>query len=314
MSLPRVAILTCSYRRAEIFRLFLRSLHRALSPYLDRAQFHLFVGGDEADDGGQNRQILESARLSQTWVAFPNRPLGRKWQTVLAKARSVGFDYALILGSDDLICHRLVAAYLELMACGYDDVAVRDLYFLDAESLRLIYYPGYRDGHPYKTIGAGRLLSRRVIDALDGNLWNPDLDRALDRSLHENLRDVERKEILLSCRESGFTVLDIKSPQNLWTFRRYAKDRRSEGMPGLPFVTERFGLDAATELVSLKKKLRRQYARRAMAPVAGAIRTAKEKLHPLSFRLYLQRLRRIATLVIGDKKKGAVSIPRPRSN
>lgn len=122
------------------------------------------------------------------YVEVPNEPLGAKFNAALALAlrEYPDLDAVLIVGSDNLIATPLLDTMAEIDA---DVAGLLDAYEYHPDTYQVCHWPGYcdeiskRDGNPLRTnepVGSCKLVSRRMIDPMDGKLWPPDGNRSLD--------------------------------------------------------------------------------------------------------------------------------------
>lgn len=144
------------------------------------------------------------------YVMASNNLLGRKWNYGLRKAKEHDFDYLMILGSDNLISDCLIDKYKEHE--GVDMIGVKDFYIFDSVIKKVKYFEGYLEE---MSIGAGRLINRRVINNID-KLWGNWLKKGLDTNCSAKVKKSGFTEIVIELGSS--VVLDIKSGTNIHSF------------------------------------------------------------------------------------------------
>lgn len=154
------------------------------------------------------------ARYGVKWVMHENLPLGKKKNAGLVAAQCLDFDYLMEIGSDDLVTDELLTQYVEYLEV-HDFFGISDAAYIESESgecRRLI--------TDKSTYGAGRIISRKVLDALGWRLWNDSLNRGLD---NDSLRRIESKGFkyykVKASDKPG--VIDVKSNENLWKFNYF---------------------------------------------------------------------------------------------
>jgi glycosyltransferase involved in cell wall biosynthesis len=156
------------------------------------------------------------------FVRYPNQPLGAKWQAGMDFARQLDPDVILILGSDDWLSDNWCARMMQEIDAGYDLVGKQQIFFLHVgpEGKKLIRWDGYKDnkereGEP---IGAGRLISRKLLDRLNWSWFAPKLLGGLDKFSY--LRAVANGGTVKLVTDESAYVVDIKSPfwENIWSF------------------------------------------------------------------------------------------------
>lgn len=148
------------------------------------------------------------------WLIHENLPLGKKKNAGLISAASYDFEYLMEIGSDDLITDDLLTQYLDYLG-EYDFFGISDAAYIESENgtcRRLI--------TDKSTYGAGRMISRKVLDAMGWKLWNNNLNRGLD---NDSLRSIESKGFKFYKVPAGNApgVIDVKSDENLWKFNYF---------------------------------------------------------------------------------------------
>lgn len=212
-----IHIITCVWKRPEISKLFFdwyTELRKALP---EGDVLTMAVGGSPNDQ--VKHLVPEWAR----YVSAQNKPLGAKWSRVLDASKCVEFDYVLILGSDDFLNAEGLAWMYKQARTGIDFVGFRDLYLVDSQTKRVVYWPGYDKGSRI-TIGAGRLIKREVIEATNWKLWSESKLRGLDHSMSKILAPVlaARGSKIRKARmiEENVRLFDLKSAMNMNEFKR----------------------------------------------------------------------------------------------
>jgi hypothetical protein len=127
--------------------------------------------------------------LGAIWVHHDNRHLGGKWNFAFKAAKEYEPDAVLFVGSSDWVCDNwipLMQPHVE--AHGF--AGVPGCYLADlSQNIRLCHwkgYDGYRAERADETIGIGRMLSRRLLDAIKWEPFRPTLKNSLDRSMKDN--------------------------------------------------------------------------------------------------------------------------------
>lgn len=226
------AFLTAIHGREALTRLVLGTYHS------DGPQIavHSMPG-----DGGSR---LARALPAWSFYYWPNDPLGNKWQMGLhhLRRRAREFGAVLTIGSDNL----LTPAYLQragtLLREGCDYIRPRTLHIYDAATGRLVRCtPAWP--------GAGRLYSRRLLDALGWRLWPHDATWGLDTEAQQRVERLvrRRKELTQAVIEADgdAAVLDVKTGTNIWHLDGEALRRGGAQRLRFQQVTE---LDAAVWL------------------------------------------------------------------
>lgn len=148
------------------------------------------------------------------WIMHENNPLGRKKNYGLRQLSCFDFDYMMEIGSDDLITNELLDQYLDYFG-KYDFFGITDSVYIESENLSC-----RRLTSDKTTYGAGRCISRKVLEACNWTLWSDNIERGLDNNS------------ILKVQSHGFKyervkhmdcpgVIDVKSDENLWKFNYF---------------------------------------------------------------------------------------------
>ena len=138
-----------------------------------------------------------------TYVTHPNQPLGAKWNRGLQEID----DDVMIVGSDDFVSEAYIDRAVGLLKKKMDVIQMRGLYILDGGLYWC--YPS--------APGAGRVISKAVIEKKKHCLWEDGRNRYLDASATTRLQKGRLKKIRID--EPGCVVLDVKTSDNLWRLR-----------------------------------------------------------------------------------------------
>lgn len=188
-------ILTAVHKRLEVFEIFLAHL----------PNYPLAVIGDSQP----HYDLLMQYRPDAYWIECENKPLGRKWNQGLKWLKGKEWDYLFITGSDDVYTPGLFQHY-EGLKGKFHYAGLLDFYFTDFNRVR--YCPGFiwdRQGEPH---GAGRMIHRNVVNALDNRLWDDGINSGLDASMTRRLNQFKNlKKYFFRCRELNEIALDIKT-------------------------------------------------------------------------------------------------------
>jgi len=116
----------------------------------------------------------------QFYIVTDNRPLSSKWQALISSLKQFEYDAVIIMGSDDYIDKKTYEYIVDCLDRGHDFIGFTDCYFMD-NGLKY-YWPGYQNSRFMEPIGAGRVLSRSLIEKIDHYLFRDFLNKGLDRS------------------------------------------------------------------------------------------------------------------------------------
>lgn len=108
-------------------------------------------------------------KYSIDFIEHENLPLGRKKNALLNAMMKEDFDYAIELGSDDLIFDDVFEAYKPFMDRGDDFFGSNQMIFVDSIMAECRYYTAQEAQYGYGW-GLGRCFSRRLLEAMGGRV------------------------------------------------------------------------------------------------------------------------------------------------
>lgn len=145
------------------------------------------------------------------WVEHANSPLGAKWNAGFVAAKAYNPDAVVYVGSSDWLSNSWLTI-MEPLVNRHQIVGVPGCYFIDiAESIRLTYWPGYQGQRSDETIGIGRMLSRKLLDAIDWKPFDDTKEGSLDRSMKDKAAKVGFKDIFVV--DNRIKAMSISTPK-----------------------------------------------------------------------------------------------------
>lgn len=160
-------------------------------------------------DGQAERALCEE--LGAIWVHARNKPLGNKWNQSFRRAQEFNPDAIVFVGSSDWLSDdwfRIMKPYVDTH--GFAGVPGCHLADLGREEIRLVNWPGYVGERSDECIGVGRMLSRRLLDAIDWLPFDPQFDNSLDRSMKD--RSILKGYHDFMVRDSRLNALSLSAP------------------------------------------------------------------------------------------------------
>lgn len=154
------------------------------------------------------------------WLSWPNAPLGAKHNAALELAKADTWDAVMILPSDDFVDPLYVLKAMDAIRNGADYVFPEACGLYDTATGRACILHNVK-GQSLK-FGAGRIVSRRVVDAV-GPLWTPEKMRGLDTDSHGRIRAHGFTEVVVGIAPGVPCLTDVKTGTNLWAFDAWAK-------------------------------------------------------------------------------------------
>lgn len=171
-----MGLLSISYRRPQILQLFLASVKRLRN---DVGYFTAIVVGDDEHKG-----LCEAYEVFH--VTQQNHPATAKWNTGVNYLMSLGCDYIVITGSDDIISTPLMLNLISEMNKGTDLIGIDTIHFFASD--------GKHKGRMRKLVaknqvlGVARCISRNVIEKTGLPLWNKNSSWGMDGICLRNIR------------------------------------------------------------------------------------------------------------------------------
>lgn len=204
-------ILTAVHKRPEVFEIFLKNIP---------VRFPLVVLGEKNDPCYPVwEQWIESRSIgSSIFIECKNVPLGAKWNAGLKVIKNLEHDYVFIAGSDDIFSKSFYSYYDTLDA---HFVGCLDFYFYDYGKRRIKYCHGFQRDRRGETHGAGRMLHKNLLEKVNYQLWDDNLNKALDASMTSRLSELEFTSHVFRMSEKGIYGLDIKTEINIHSIREY---------------------------------------------------------------------------------------------
>jgi hypothetical protein len=160
--------------------------------------------------------FLNCARAGFYTYAAPNEPLAGKFNLGAKAAYLLGADKMMILPSDDFASPAWVKAareepgdYLVPHTCGVIDAKTQRAYKIVKNALT-----------GQLRFGAGRVVSRAVLEAVNCELWPAEANRGLDTGSNQRiLRAGFKPKVVVT---EGIPITDVKTEHNIWPFNTWS--------------------------------------------------------------------------------------------
>lgn len=154
-------------------------------------QFRVVVVGSE-------KHVSRSVARGLMYVETENLPLDRKYDVGFQACRQFEPDAVALVGSDDFITMDYFEWAMKQIESGCGMTGFYDFYIADWIGRRILYWGGYKGERQGQSIGAGRVFSRKALEAME---WKPFIT---DGSYFNMSKDDERAESKVI--QSGFEV------------------------------------------------------------------------------------------------------------
>lgn len=220
--MKRLGILTAIHARHELAIAVLRNVWVLASRLQHAAEIRIFAVLSPEDQAGVAGALEEYSVGS---VLAPNLPVSEKWTAGLAGLRDEwpDLDAVLRIDSDDFPNERYLRQAIRYIG-QVDGLGPDRVHILDGETGRLGIWSGpwYVAGPQEIPAGAGRLFSRRLLEAVSWDLWPGSRDSGLNslcsRHLAENGLALD---VLDLSRTAGAAIVDVKTPKNIHPWKQF---------------------------------------------------------------------------------------------
>lgn len=221
----KLAVATCFHGREETTRRFVAHWTRLREELRGAIELDLVAAVSRELGGaagylrrvgvrGGNFRVVEAA----------NRPLQRKFGAAVHAAWSPDAAGALLLGADDF-ADRDYVLWAAQVACRHELGGVREAWIVCSESGRVARWTGYDGERAGEPVGAGRVISRSLLDAWEWDPWPACGDYGLDGALWRRAREERRDTVVATLEDVGMLV-DVKDRDSLTTFSRLIEHPR----------------------------------------------------------------------------------------
>lgn len=210
----KIAIVTTMWQRPDIFKIF-GTHYKALKQKFP--QLEVVVAGSESY---ASRELAQS--FGFLYEECANKPLGRKQNKSVLRAKTINPDYIICIGSDDLISEKLLKYYIDRFEEGFDFIAPLDCYFIDKPTGKSLYWGGYRGANKGMTCGAGRALSKELLNKLAWQPWYDEVySDVLDTGMDIKMQKITHSRHCFFLKSIKAHLIDIKSETNMTPFAKW---------------------------------------------------------------------------------------------
>lgn len=204
--MKKLLIVTAVYGRPELTKVVLEYYNKLKQD--SGLSISLLAVGSE---GLVSKKLCEESGWD--YVEYPNSPLSQKWNHLIEASSKYEYDMLVIVGSDDLVSKEI----LEYYSYNYNENAnyylgFDQLYFHWIDKEETYFLENYLTKSFIKTMGAGRCFSRYIITKCGYKPWNIfKIDKGLDSLCTRNLKVLGVKEKVVTFKDTGGIIVDIKS-------------------------------------------------------------------------------------------------------
>ena len=192
----KLALVVCIYNRHDLESIVLENFKRQSKKY----DFDVIVVGSEGD---VSRKLAKGC----IYVEHPNNPVSDKHNAGIAKAKEIGCNGVILMGSDDIVSDN----YFDFVKSKVESnsvIGLKDLYFYSTRDKHLTYFKGYANNS--QTVGAGRFFPLSVLEKMNWTLWSSGLNRGLDTDCSNRLASKGITEEMHSMNDIDVFLVDVK--------------------------------------------------------------------------------------------------------
>ena len=145
----------------------------------NKVNYVIVIGESESE---YKTAISEGA----VFIKHKNRPLGKKWNAGFIYSKRFNPDALLFIGSSDWISENWMdRAYTEILnGAGYVGKSDFDMVDIKEGTRRFCKWYGYVCKRKDETIGIGRLVSRKLLDAINFSPFPDNKDNSMDYGMY----------------------------------------------------------------------------------------------------------------------------------
>lgn len=190
--------------------------------------------------------------LNCEFVYHANEPLGSKWNAGFIAAKKYDPDGVLFVGSSDWISDNYIE-YIEKELPEFDMLGMLGCYFTDiGKEIRSVYWKGYGKGNrSHEPIGIGRVLSARILNAIDWRPFDIDKNNSMDFQMYHKVIQKGGKVGIFDAKED---IQFVSISTAAWTNKHIFSHHWSNIIPSVRINSNQI-TDKFPELIDLKNQL-----------------------------------------------------------
>lgn len=197
-----IGLICVNYGRPKILELWCKQIQRLRSD--NGLYFPVAVVSDESDAVICNRNYI-------THIVHENNPVTSKFNRAFRFMQSIGVDYVMVLGSDDIVSTKYIQDTMVQMEKGIDLIGTNTIYFYCGQ--------GSERGKLVKLDtpimkGIGKTVSKRILDQCNWTLWNEAKNWGMDAIATKTIMSYNPSKSVIDG-----VVVDVKTKENLNSFR-----------------------------------------------------------------------------------------------
>jgi len=186
-------------------------LNEAFATAMDRLREELGVRTYVVITPGEpeNREICEEHGF--TFCQHKNNPVSDKLNAGMALLKGQEWSHVMILGSDDIPSTQFVRN--QMFGETEDFIAIQDMWFWGMNPKRAGYNTFWYWYAGSSRLGAGRVISRRAVEACDYKIWPSGYNAGMDSQSYKRIKHAigqDLKAMSYRNKDTGGFLVDIK--------------------------------------------------------------------------------------------------------
>ena len=199
----KLIVLTAMHARHDLTEIFATAMVRL------RDSFGIETVAAVTSGDAKNIKICKESGIYYT--PTQNKPISNKFNAGLHMLQyHQDWTHVMILGSDDLPSNRFVE--LQMSHPDADYIAINDMWFWGLNPKRAGWDKFYYWNAGSSRIGAGRVVSRRIVEACDYKLWPDGKNAGLDSGAWTRISGAlpSMNKVIYSQKPLGGFLVDVK--------------------------------------------------------------------------------------------------------
>ena len=196
---PSFGIIAPNYGRPKILRLWcsqIKRLRKELDTYIPAC-----IISEEEDKAVCDEYFINH-------VTHDNHPVTAKFNRGCEWVKKQGFDYMIIMGSDDIMSTDTLQRLMEDMNKGYQMIGINSIYFYGAEGShrgKLVHLKGER------LLGTCKCIRRDILKEVNWKPWHREKSWGMDALVTQSIAPYVKSKSIIS----DTIVCDVKSKTNI---------------------------------------------------------------------------------------------------
>jgi hypothetical protein len=193
---PTIGIITINYKRQKVLELWAAGISRL------RKETDTFIPAVVVSDA-EDKPTCDKYNIVH--IEQENKPVTAKWNRAMSYMRSIGVDYVMILGSDNLISTDTYNRIYAEADKGYGLIGVDSIWFYALDGMhkgKMVRYEKLQ-----RIMGVAKTISSRVLEQVNWKPWSYDRNWGMDAIASDTIKPFVKSTKILSNTE----VFDMKN-------------------------------------------------------------------------------------------------------